>query len=107
MEGYSMPEEIQTKELIFKGKKYIIKELTFEEAFDETPLEEKFAKTRAQISADYLAKCLAEPKMTPEEIRKLPAILGSRLMELANELNGFNKKDFMESVEETDTKSGN
>lgn len=76
------------KEIELDGRKYILREMLFEEGM------EMFAeknKNQKELNFELIKKSLIEPILSDEEIKKLPLRVGLKLTETINELNGFDK----------------
>ena len=68
-------------ELSIEGKKYIIKELLFEEA------NFNIVNDKQRSNAEFISLCLVEPKLNIDEILKIPYKIASRLLIECNKLN--------------------
>lgn len=80
---------MEIKEIDINGKKFKIKELTFEQGLEAGELRSKGLK---EVSR-YMIKCsIVEPILSEEDISNLSLKEGNELMKKINELNGFNSE---------------
>ena len=75
---------LQEKEIEINGTKYRIRELSLEEG-----LNFKQAEDPKETTYEFVSKALVEPKLTPEELKKLSFKEGIKVINIVNELNGL------------------
>ena len=75
------------------GKNYKIRELTLEEGMISSAVDDP-----KQATYEFVSKCLVEPTLSAEEIKKLPFREGLKLVQAVQLLNGLSK-DFTKPKE--------
>ena len=87
MESLEKLEAITRKEEI-EGVTFTLREFLWIESLDEQVKE----KDPKQIHRDILRRAIIEPKLTDEQIDKLPMRIGNKLISIINEMNGFSPR---------------
>lgn len=72
------------KEIIIEGRKFVIKELTYKEG-SQAKLDKD--KPSEENNSEWISICLEEPKLTPEEVLKLPYRVVPQLLNECNKIN--------------------
>ena len=87
--------ELKTKEVEIEGVKFKIKELDTKSALELSDITSK-----SELAKKLIMMSVIEPKLTDEYLEKLPARIGTKAVDVINELNGFQVADFQKVPEQ-------
>jgi len=81
--------QLKIKEVDIEGIKFKIKELDTKSALELSDIGSK-----SEMSKKLVELSVIEPKFTDEYMAQLPARIGTKIIDVINELNGFQTADF-------------